>query len=87
MKTNLDFLDTGSFLYIFIALVVVAVVLWSFLHEAVKPLIAFLKKARPKQKRAPNVQPKITQEPNWKSSQSPGFQFTDDSLNRKLKPQ
>jgi hypothetical protein len=87
MKTNLDFLDTGSFLYIFIAVAIVALVLWSFLHEAVKPFIAFLKKARPKPKRAPNVQSKIAQEQNWKSSQSPGFQFTDESLNRKLKPQ
>jgi hypothetical protein len=87
MKTNLDFLDTGSFLYVFIAVAIFALVLWSFLHEAVKPLFAFFKKVRPKQNRAPNVQPKIAQEHNWKSSQSPGFQFTDESLNRKLKPQ
>ena len=87
MKTNLDFLDTGSFLYIFIALAILALVLWSFLHEALKPLVAFLKKARPKQKRAPNIQHNITQEPNWKSRHSSGFQNTDESLNRKLKVQ
>ena len=51
MKTNFDFLDTGSFLYIFVAVAILAIVLWSFLQDALQPLLSFLLKPKPKDKR------------------------------------
>jgi hypothetical protein len=85
MKTNLDFLDTGSYLYLFIALAILMVVLWSFLHEAIKPLVAFLKKPRSKPRRAPNAKQKAAAEPQWNTKQAAGFSYRDDQLNRGLK--
>ncbi|MFY8214296.1 MAG: hypothetical protein ACOVKJ_07535 [Flavobacterium sp.] len=80
MKTNLDFLDTGSFLYIFIAVAIVALVLWSFMHEAIKPLIAYFKKPRTLKRRAPSTRPSANASPNWNPEQSPHFQMQDRQL-------
>jgi hypothetical protein len=87
MKTNLDFLDTGSFLYVFIAVAIVALVLWSFLYEALKPVITYFKKPRTLKRRAPSTRPRANDSPNWNPEQSPHFNMNDSQLNRKLKPQ
>jgi hypothetical protein len=80
MKTNLDFLDTGSLLYIFIAVAIVALVLWSFMHEALKPLIAYFKKPRTLKRRAPSTRARANDSPNWKPEQSPHFNMNDRQL-------
>ena len=68
MKTNLDFLDTGSFLYIFVAVAILAIVLWSFLQDALRPLLSFLFKPKPKDKRGRAAPTKVVvsgrKEPN-----------------------
>jgi hypothetical protein len=80
MKTNLDFLDTGSFLYVFIAVAIVALVLWSFLYEALKPLITYFKKPHTLKRRAPSTRPRANASPNWNPEQSPHFEMHDRQL-------
>jgi hypothetical protein len=80
MKTNLDFLDTGSFLYVFIAVAIFALVLWSFLYEALKPLITYFKKPRSLKRRAPSTRPRANASPNWNPEQSPHFEMHDRQL-------
>ncbi|MBU3682326.1 MAG: hypothetical protein FGM16_10370 [Flavobacterium sp.] len=87
MKTNLDFLDTGSLLYILVAVAIVAVVLWSFLHEAIKPLFAVFKKPPTQQRRAPSTRHKSNPISSWKAEQSPHFQMNERQLNSGIKTQ
>ncbi len=85
MKTNLDFLDSGSFLYIFIALAIVAIVAWSFLHEALKPLLAFFTKPKAAKPRAVSSTKKPAHAPNWKPDKPAQYNYADEHLNRELK--
>lgn len=75
MKTNFDFLDTGSFLYILIAVCVVAFVVWSFLYEAIKPLFALFKKTPTPKPRVLHSTRKERETKQWRPDRSPNFEF------------